>query len=107
MVSRRDFLAGASAFLLPQSSRKRPDLKSSFALSPIRFREVAQRAGLDFVLQNNPTPRKDMIQTMPRGVAAFDYNNDGRAEIFVTNGTANPQHDKDSLTSYSPHDRND
>src|SRR5439155_854636 len=85
MVSRRDFLAGASAFLLPQSSRKRPDLKSSFALSPIRFREVAQRAGLDFVLQNNPTPRKHMIETMPGGVAAFDYDNDGWLDLFVVN----------------------
>ncbi len=107
MVSRRDFLAGASAFLLPQSSRKRPDLKSSFALSPIRFREVAQRAGLDFVLQNNPTPRKHMIETMPGGVAALDYNNDGRVDIFFTNGASIPSLEKDSPKFFNRLYRND
>ena len=73
MFSRRDFLGGACTFLLPQLSRKSTDLKSSSALSPIRFQEIAQHAGLDFVLQNNPTPRKHMIETMSGGVAAFDY----------------------------------
>ena len=47
-------------------------------------------------LQNNPTPRKHMIETMPGGVAAFDYNNDGRADIFFTNGAAIPSLEKDS-----------
>jgi hypothetical protein len=43
---------------------------------------LAQRSGLDFILQNNPTPRKLMTETMPGGVAAFDYNDDGRVDIF-------------------------
>src|SRR5256885_10492618 len=68
--SRRDFLIGACAFLLPQSRRK---ILPPSVVSPIRFREIASQAGLDFVLQNNPTPRKHMIETMPGGVAAFDY----------------------------------
>src|SRR5215472_4701671 len=96
MFSRRNFLARASAFLLPQLSRKSSDLRPSSALSPIRFREVAQHARLDFVLQNNPTPRKHMIETMPGGVAAFDYNNDGRIDIFFTNGASIPGLEKDS-----------
>jgi hypothetical protein len=65
-------------------------------LSPIRFREVANQAGLNFVLQNNPTPRKHMIETMPGGVAAFDYNADGRTDIFFTNGASIPSLEKDS-----------
>ena len=42
--------------------------------------------GLDFTLQNSPTPEKYLIETMPGGVALFDYNNDGLLDIFLVNG---------------------
>ena len=42
--------------------------------------------GLDFKLQNSPTPQKYLIETMPGGVALFDYNNDGLLDIFLVNG---------------------
>jgi hypothetical protein len=106
MVSRRDFLAAACGLLVPQSRRK-VNLKLPSALSPIRFREVAGQAGLDFVLQNNPTPRKHMIETMAGGVAAFDYNNDGKVDIFFTNGAAIPSLEKDSPKSFNRLYRND
>ena len=106
MLSRRDFLAAACGLLLPQSRLKR-NLKSPSAISPIRFREVAQQAGLDFVLHNNPTPRKHMIETMAGGVAAFDYNNDGRVDIFFTNGASIPSLEKDSPKYFNRLYRND
>jgi hypothetical protein len=106
MVSRRDFLAAACGLLVPQSRRK-VNLKLPSALSPIRFREVAGQAGLDFVLQNNPTPRKHMIETMAGGVAAFDYNNDGKVDIFFTNGAAIPSLEKDSPKFFNRLYRND
>lgn len=31
-----------------------------------------------------------MIETMPGGVAAFDYNNDGRPDLYFTNGATSP-----------------
>ena len=37
-----------------------------------------------------------MIETMPGGVAAFDYNSDGLTDIFFTNGAAIPSLEKDS-----------
>jgi hypothetical protein len=77
------------------------------ALALIRFREVAQSAGLDFVLQNSPTPRKHMIETMPGGVAAFDYNSDGRTDIFFTNGASIPSLKKDSPKFFNRLYRND
>src|SRR5438046_3333552 len=39
-----------------------------------------------FVLENCPTPAKNAPETMPGGVAIFDYNGDGRADIFFANG---------------------
>ena len=55
--------------------------KSQQAFSPIVFRNRAEEAGLTFVLENSPTPEKHLIETMPGGVAVFDYNGDGRPDI--------------------------
>ena len=48
--------------------------------------EVKPPRGLDFTLQNSPTPQKYLIETMPGGVALFDYNNDGSLDLFFVNG---------------------
>ncbi len=56
----------------------------------ISFRDVVSAAGLHFVLENHPTARKHMIETMPGGVATLDYDNDGRTDIYFTNGAAIP-----------------
>lgn len=106
-LSRRDFLAAACALLLPQRPKGKLDLKRVSAFSPIRFREVAQQSGLDFVLHNNPTPRKHMIETMAGGLAAFDYNNDGKVDIFLTNGAAIPSLEKESPKFFNRLYRND
>ena len=67
-----------------------------FAPAPVRFRNVARPAGVEFVLENTPTPEKQMIETMAGGVAVFDYNGDGRADIFFTNGAAIPALEKNA-----------
>jgi enediyne biosynthesis protein E4 len=64
--------------------------------SPIRFRNVARPTGVNFVLENHPTPEKHLIETMPGGVAAFDYNGDGLIDIYFTNGAAIPSLEKES-----------
>jgi hypothetical protein len=48
--------------------------------------EVKAPKGIDFTLQNSPTPQKYLIETMPGGVALLDYNNDGLLDIFFVNG---------------------
>jgi hypothetical protein len=65
-------------------------------LAPIRFRNVAGSAGVDFVLENTPTPEKQLIETMAGGVAVFDYNGDGRPDIFFANGAAIPSLEKNA-----------
>jgi enediyne biosynthesis protein E4 len=57
----------------------------SAALSAPVF-QVSPTQGLDFTLQNSPTPQKYLIETMPGGVALLDYNNDGLLDIFLVNG---------------------
>ncbi len=59
--------------------------------APIRFRNIAAGSGLDFVLENFPTPEKQVIETMAGGVAAFDYDGDGLIDLFFTNGAPIPQ----------------
>ena len=48
--------------------------------------EIKHLRGVDFTLENSPTPQKYLIETMPGGVALLDYNNDGLLDIFVVNG---------------------
>jgi enediyne biosynthesis protein E4 len=50
--------------------------------APIRF----DLTTLPFQVDGSPTPAKNMPETMVGGVAVFDYNGDGRPDIFFTNG---------------------
>ena len=50
--------------------------------SPIRF----ELKKLPFHLENDASPAKNPPETMAGGVAVFDYNGDGRPDIFFTNG---------------------
>ncbi|MBI4905819.1 MAG: CRTAC1 family protein [Acidobacteria bacterium] len=52
-------------------------------------------------LRNYETQEKHQIETMPGGVAAFDFDNDGRVDLFFANGAAQP-----SLTKKKPEDCN-
>jgi hypothetical protein len=58
---------------------------SAVALGSPLF-DVKDPPGLDFTLLNSPTPQKYLIETMPGGIALFDYNNDGLLDIFLVNG---------------------
>ena len=50
--------------------------------SPILF----ELRTLPFRLENSETPARNAPETMPGGLAVFDYNGDGRPDIFFTNG---------------------
>jgi len=61
----------------------------------IQFRNAAGEAGIDFVLENNATSDKHIIETMLGGVAAFDYDGDGLSDLFFANGATIPSLQKD------------
>ena len=55
-------------------------------VAPIVFEEVAAARGLRFVTSSGRTPRKHQPETMVSGVALFDYNGDGRLDVYAVNG---------------------
>jgi hypothetical protein len=52
----------------------------------VRFADVTAASGITFTHANSATPEKYLIETMGGGVALFDYDNDGRLDVFFTNG---------------------
>ena len=51
-----------------------------------QFVDITRQAGINFQYQASLTSRKYLPETMGAGVALFDYDNDGRLDIFLVNG---------------------
>jgi len=65
-------------------------LRSAPTSPAIQFEDVADKAGIRFVTENSPTPEKHQPETMPAGVALFDYDGDGLLDIYLVNGAEMP-----------------
>ncbi|MDP6595336.1 MAG: CRTAC1 family protein [Candidatus Poribacteria bacterium] len=64
---------------------------SSYVLkADIRFTEVTQAAGIGFIHVDGRSGEKYFMETLGAGVAFFDYNNDGNADLYLVNGAPLP-----------------
>ncbi len=61
-----------------------------FAADPVAFEDIASRAGIDFTLRNGASGHHYQIETMVSGVVAFDYDGDGRVDLYFINGAKKP-----------------
>ena len=69
--------------------------------APPRFTDVAPRSNFNYFTNNDLSPRKYFLQPMAGGVAIFDYDNDGREDIFFTNGAKLPDLKKTGPAFYN------
>ena len=61
------------------------------APSPFRFAEIAHQAGIDFVHFSGMTEERHAPTANGSGVAIFDYDNDGKLDLYFATGTLLPQ----------------
>src|SRR5579864_5566126 len=59
-----------------------PDVSTSHG----NFIDITQRLGISFQYRASHTSKKYLLETMGAGVALFDYDNDGRLDIYFVNG---------------------
>ncbi|HEX8888367.1 MAG TPA: CRTAC1 family protein [Pyrinomonadaceae bacterium] len=65
---------------------KTPPPPGPQAASPVTFTDISAQTKIDFKQAASPTSQKYLLESMGGGVALFDYDNDGRLDIYFTNG---------------------
>ena len=67
--------------------RTAPNMQTTTDNSSIRFQRMEQRSGIDMVYYGSPSPEKYMTEQNGGGVAIADFDNDGRLDVFLVNGS--------------------
>ncbi len=65
---------------------KRPATTAPQFPSPVIFTDITLTTKIDFKHHASPTSLKYLPETMGAGVGLIDYDNDGRLDIYLTNG---------------------
>ena len=86
--------AGAALWLSPagavRASARRP-----------HFTDIAPRSRISYITNNNYTGRKYFPQPMCGGIGILDYDDDGRMDIFFSNGAQLPEMKKTDPSFYN------
>ena len=76
---------------------------TAIAVEPVQphFIDIAPRSKFSYITNNDLSIRKYFVQPMAGGVAIFDYDNDGKMDIFFTNGAKLPEMKKTGPAFYN------
>ena len=93
-MSRRILSAIALAMVMTFAGRAQVKDSRASASPPARFVDVSTSLGVRFQHEAPHTSQKYLLETMGSGVALFDYDNDGRLDLFLVNGAeiSDPSH---------------
>jgi hypothetical protein len=65
---------------------KKPPPPGPQAPSPVTFKDITAQTRIDFRQTASLTSQKYLLESMGGGVALFDYDSDGRLDLYFTNG---------------------
>ena len=77
----------ATQLAAAQKPRRSAATKAVMAAGAITFEEVTKAAGIDFHLTCGGAGKQYIMESLCGGVAFFDYDNDGWADIFLVSGS--------------------
>ncbi|MCA9114323.1 MAG: VCBS repeat-containing protein [Planctomycetaceae bacterium] len=78
--------ARPDALPLPRTQAAREQAALEQASGPFRFASVASEAGVEFEYYGNPSEEHYMTEQNGGGVGLFDFDCDGRLDLFLANG---------------------
>jgi hypothetical protein len=79
-------IAALSAALVADAAA--PGASPAANAPEVQLTDVTAASGIDFTHESSPTTHKYLVETMGGGVAAADFDGDGRTDVFFTNGAA-------------------
>ncbi len=71
-----------------EASAKKPSPPAPQAQSTVTFSDITSLTGINFKHAPSFTSLKYLLEAMGGGVAMFDYDNDGRMDLFFINGAS-------------------
>jgi hypothetical protein len=71
-----------------ESAGRKPPPSVPQAQSPVTFTDFTKASGINFKRAPALTSNKYLLEAMGGGVGMFDYDNDGRMDLFFTNAAA-------------------
>ena len=71
---------------VPRARNDRPSSASAISIDFPMFTDVAAASGIQFVYDNGASPKSLMVESTGGGCGWFDFDRDGRLDLFLTQG---------------------